>query len=657
VNENMIVVELGRFSLALAFLLTAYGFLFSLLGVQRQDRKMVASTENTMYAVFLLLSIASAALVHALVHRNFAVAYVASHTSRSLEMFYTVSAFWAGQEGSLLFWALMLAMFSSVVVFQNRHKNRDLMPYVVAVLSFTLLFFIALMIFSTNPFAASPFIPRDGHGLNPLLQNMGMTWHPPTLFLGYVAFTIPFAFSVGALATGNLSTTWIKSTRRWTIFAWLMLSIGIVLGMQWAYVELGWGGYWGWDPVENASFMPWLVGTAYLHSVMIQEKRGMLKIWNIVLIILTFFLCIFGTFITRTDIVASVHTFGDTNLGPFFLAYMGVIVAVSYGLMFLRLDSLKSKNELDSLLSREATFLLNNLILVGVLVAVFVGTMFPAFSKQLTGQEISLRAPFFNRVNVPLALLLLFLMGICPLIAWRKASTKNFEKNFLRPFMISLITPVLLFIFGVTDVLAITSYTLCVFVMSTIIIEFVRGTEARHKIVNEEYYLAFFRLIWKNKRRYGGYIVHIGMIFIYLGITGSSSHKIERETALSIGESFTIRDYTITYENFDKFETSGKVSLVAKLKLEKDGVLLEELYPEKNFYKTEEQPISEIALHWNLAEDFYVIFSGIDAGGKGLFRVLVNPLLVWIWIGCFVLAVGGIIAIWPSKTRTAEAGV
>ncbi len=653
-NESMVAVELGRFSLVLAFLVSGYAFTFSILGGKLDKRRLVASTESSMHAIFILLSIASGALIHALVNHNFAVKYVYSHTSRSLETFYTVSAFWAGQEGSLLFWVLMLAFFSSIVVFQNRHKNRDLMPYVVAVLSFTIMFFLFLMIFSTNPFATYPSTPADGHGLNPLLQNPGMTWHPPTLFLGYVGFTIPFAFSIGALVTGNLGNTWIKSTRRWTIFAWLMLSIGILLGMQWAYVELGWGGYWGWDPVENASFFPWLAGTAYLHSVMIQEKRGMLKTWNIVLVILTFFLCIFGTFLTRTDLVSSVHTFGDSNLGPSFMVFMIIIVAVSYGLMFSRLDDLKSKNELDSLLSREATFLLNNLALMSILVAVLIGTLFPAFSKMLTGNEISLRAPFFNRVNIPLALVLLLLMGVCPLIAWRKATLKNFERNFLRPFLISAALPLILYVFGVTHPVALVSYTFSLFVTVAIVIEFVRGTEARHNLVGEGYLLALGKLIWKNKRRYGGYIVHLGMVMIFFGITASSAHNIEKEATLSKGESFSIRNYKITYENYDEFETSNKLSMVAKVRLDKDGETVEELYPEKNLFKGEDQPVTEIALHWNLVEDFYLIFSGVDANGRASFRMLINPFLVWIWIGGVVLAIGSLIALLPSTKKITE---
>jgi len=649
------MVELGRFSLGLALVVSAYAFLFSIVGAQAKSRKLVVSAESSIHAIFLLLSIASVSLVHALVNRNFALKYVASNTSRSLEMFYTVSAFWAGQEGSLLFWSVTLAMFSSVVVYQNRHRNRELMPYVVAVLAFTLFFFVFLMSSYSNPFEILPYVPPDGHGLNPLLQNMGMTWHPPTLFLGYVSLTIPFAFSIGALATGNLSSTWIKSTRRWTVFAWLMLSIGIVLGMQWAYVELGWGGYWGWDPVENASFMPWLAATAYLHSVMIQEKRGMLKVWNIVLVILSFILCIFGTFITRTDIVESVHTFGESGLAPFFLAFMGITLAVSLGLMFYRMDSLKSKNELDSLLSREATFLLNNLLFMAILAAVFIGTMLPSFIEGIFGYKIHIRIPFFNKVNVPMALMLLFLMGICPLIAWRKATLKNFEKNFLYPFGVSIASALLLY--GEVTTIALISYSLCVFVMVTITIEFARGTIARHKLVGEGYLPAFFKLISKNKRRYGGYIIHIGVVMMFVGITGSSVNKLEKEAVLSIGESFAIRNYKITYENFDEFETNAKFSSVAKLRLERDGEFVENIYPEKNFYKGDKQPLSEIALHWNLSEDFYVIFSGTDASKRAIFRVLINPLLVWIWIGGIVLTIGSIIAILPSSKKTQEVSV
>jgi cytochrome c-type biogenesis protein CcmF len=432
------MIQIGFYSIFIALFLSSYSGLAAVLGIRSRIAGMIASAENAAYAVFGFLTLASVAMVYALITRDFQIAYVSSYTNKGLPMLYTLSAFYAGQKGSLLFWGWILSMFSSIALFQNRKKNRQLMPHVLAVLMAVTFFFTFLMVFVTNPFETLNYVPLDGKGLNPMLQNPGMIFHPPTLFLGYVGFTIPFAFALAALFTGHLGDVWIKTTRKWTIFSWFFLTAGNLFGMEWAYVELGWGGYWAWDPVENASFMPWIVGTAYLHSVMIQEKRGMLKVWNIVLIFLTFLLTIFGTFITRSGLIASVHSFGESTLGWFFLLFLVITLLISLSLLIYRLPYLKSKNQLDSLFSRESSFLLNNLLFVGIAFTVFWGTLFPIISEAVRGIKITVGAPFYNAVITPIGLALLLLTGICPLIAWRKTTLVNFARKIVLPSIFAI---------------------------------------------------------------------------------------------------------------------------------------------------------------------------------------------------------------------------
>src|SRR5215475_1549796 len=429
------MIELGPLAINLAFVLSAYAVVISLIGAWRGRRDFVASAEHAVLAVWGAVLVAVAALLHALVIHDFRLEYVAAYSSSTLPLYYTVAALWGGQKGSLLWWLLILSSISAVVVLQNRHKNRDLMPYVMAVLMTVALFFSALLVFITPPFELLAVPAKEGRDLNPLLQNYWMTIHPPSLYTGFVGMSVPFAFAMAALASGKLGDVWIRTTRRWTLFAWFFLSLGNLFGALWAYEVLGWGGYWAWDPVENAAFMPWLTGTAFLHSVMIQEKKNMLKVWNMVLVILTFSLTIFGTFLTRSGVISSVHSFTQSGLGPFFLGFLAVILTVSIALLVWRLPMLRSENELDSLLSRRSAFLFNHLILVRIAFAVFWGTVFPVISEWVRGVKITVGPPFFNRVNAPLGLALLFLMGVGPVIAWRRASWSNLKKSFLWPLV------------------------------------------------------------------------------------------------------------------------------------------------------------------------------------------------------------------------------
>ncbi|MFQ5886103.1 MAG: heme lyase CcmF/NrfE family subunit, partial [Anaerolineae bacterium] len=502
------MTDIGHVALLLALAISAYAALAFFLGAKRGYPELVASAVNGVFAVCGLVTLATAALLYALLTRDFQVEYVASYTSRDLPLFYTASALWAGQKGSLLLWGWLLSVFAVVVLLQNRDgRNRELLPYISMVLMIAELFFLILMTFTSDPFHRLPFLPADGQGLNPLLQNPGMVFHPPTLYLGYVGFTVPFAFAIAALITGRLGYAWIRSTRRWVLFSWRFLGIGNLLGAQWAYVELGWGGYWAWDPVENAGLMPWLMGTAYLHSVMIQERRGMLKVWNLILIIVTFLLCIFGTFITRSGIISSVHAFGVSKLGPYFLGFMGVTLIAALWLLFERLGELRGENELDSLISRESSFLLNNLILVGATFAIFWGTIFPMISEAVTGNKITVAAPFFNQINGPVFLVLILLIGICPLIGWRRASPENLARNLLWPLTAALVFAAILLFLGVRQSYALLSFSVCGFVAATIFLEFFRGVRARHRMRGENPLRALISLVGKNKRRYGGYIV------------------------------------------------------------------------------------------------------------------------------------------------------
>ncbi len=643
-------MNIGYFSIIAALIVSVYAAVCSAIAKKTGNMKLISSSRNAVFVVSGLITITAASLLYALITHNFQLEYVASYTSRSLPLFYTISAFYAGNAGSLLLWVWFLSIFASLVVIQNLRQNRDIMPYVISVMMTVASFFLFLLVFVTDLFKKLPFVPQDGQGLNPLLQNPGMLFHPPTLYMGYVGFTIPFAFAIASLMTGRLGDEWIRSTRRWTIFAWLFLAIGNLFGSWWAYVELGWGGFWMWDPVESASFMPWLVATAYLHSVIIQEKRDMLKVWNMILIILTFVLTIFGTFLTRSGIVSSVHAFAESPLlGYLFLGFIVIILIFSYGLLIKRLPLLSSRNELDSLLSRESSFLLNNLLLVGATFAIFWGTVFPIISEVVRGVKVTVGPPFFNQVTIPIFLTLLLLTGICPLISWRSASRRNLMKNFLYPFTAGLTGGIVLFIMGIRNTLALISFTLSIFVATTILTEFIRGTMARREMTGEGRLKAFFTLIRKNKRRYGGYVVHIGIILIFIGVTGKA-FKSEKVVTLTKGESSTVKNYTLRYDSYSEYPTRNKYIVATTLSIYKEGKKVGILTPEKDFYKGQEQPSSEVAIRSTLEEDLYVILAGYK-NGSATFKIIINPLMSWMWIGGYVLVLGGIIVLWPDRKR------
>ncbi len=644
------MVDVGSLSLAVAWVLALYAIGMALAGAHWRKRDFVASAEHAALAVWGLTVIAVAALLHALVTHDFNIEYVAHYSSTTLPLNYTVAALWGGQAGSLLFWLLILTSMSAVVHLQNREKNRELMPYVTVVLMLIAVFFLSMLNFITPPFQRLAFTPAEGRDLNPLLQNYWMTIHPPSLYMGYVGCAIPFAFGMAALISGKLGDVWIRTTRRWTLLAWFFLSLGNLFGAEWAYLVLGWGGYWAWDPVENAAFMPWLTCTAFLHSVMIQEKKNMLKVWNMVLVILTFSLTIFGTFLTRSGVISSVHSFTQSGLGPFFIGFLGIILVLSLGLLIWRLPLLRSENELDSMLSRESAFLLNNLILVGIAFSVFWGTVFPVISEAVRGVKITVGPPFFNKVNAPLGLILLFLTGVGPVIAWRRASARNLQKSFLGPVSLGFVTGIVLFIEGMRNYYAIVSFSLCAFVLSTIVMEFFRGVRARQAMMGENPLTALRHLIGKNRRRYGGYIIHIGMVMMFLAITGTSAFKQEKQITLNPGESFEMGRYTLRYDGVEPRETPHLAFLTAKIAVLQNGRQIDMLQPEKRFYKKPEQPTTEVAIRSTLGADLYLVLGSYDEASKmATIQAYINPLVGFLWWGGIVLAFGTGVTIWPAR--------
>jgi len=654
------MAKTGRIAIILAFVLSLYSMTASFYGAKTNKSEFVKSARNAAFAVFVLLTIASLSLIHSLLTLDYSLKYVASNTSNDLRPLYRFTAFWAGQAGSLLLWAWILSIYIALVLWFNRARRSALLPYVLTTLAAISVFFIFIIAFVESPFEKLPFLPVNGRGLNPLLQNAYMAIHPVCLYIGYVGVAIPYAFAMGALLSGKLGDEWIRHSRRWTLFAWSFLAVGLVLGARWAYLELGWGGYWSWDPVENAAFMPWLTATAFLHSVMIQEKKGMLKKWNVSLIIITFFLALFGTFITRSGIISSVHSFAQSDIGPYFLSFIAFVLLFSFSMFLVRVDRLKSENRFESLLSRESAFLFNNLLFLSAALAVFLGTIFPIVTEAIRGNRLLVGPPYFNRVNVPIALVLILLMGVGPLISWRRASKKNLLKNFLMPSLLGLAVAVVLFLRGMRDAYAIISFALCMFVATTVFVEFWRGTRVRARR-GENHLLALLRLISKNRRRYGGYIVHIGIVLLVIGVTASSAFVIRREVVLNVGESMTIGKYRLVFDGLDHYTNDAKNATIANLTLYEGGKNLGALRPESNLFKYQGNrqidKETEIALRSTIKDDLYVVLTSFDSGdnsggtgggGRGNFTVLINPMVSWIWAGGIVIALGGLVTMWPS---------
>ncbi|MGH2452422.1 MAG: heme lyase CcmF/NrfE family subunit [bacterium] len=645
------MADLGYFAVLASLVTSAYAITAAVAGARRAHEPLLIGARRGVIAIAFLLTVASAILVGSFIGRDFSVSYVAENTNLSTPLAYRISGFWGSMDGSLLLWAWILSLYGAAVVLINRDRHKRLMPYVIAVLMGVLAFFLLLLSSVSNPFDRLPFPPADGRYLNPLLEDPGMFIHPPTLYLGYVGITVPFAFAVAALITGELGEEWLRSMRRWAIMSWYFLGMGLTIGGWWAYHVLGWGGYWGWDPVENSAFMPWLVMTAYLHSVMVQERRGMLSVWNLGLIIVAFGLSIFGTFLTRSGVVSSVHSFARSSIGPVFVIFLAVAMTATLGLLLARMDRLREHNYLESLLSREASFLFNNVVLTAAAATVFLGTTFPMLYEAVKGIKIFIGPPYFNQVFVPIALLTLLLMGIGTHIPWVQESPARLGRRLYAAGMLAAAAGVVLIVFGIRKPAALSGFVLSVFVVAITLSEFGRGLAARRRL-GEGMAGGVFSLLRVNPQRYGGYIVHVGVLLMVVGITASSAFSRQVETGLAPGGQVQIGRYRLTLNGVIPYRDSTRAGMAARISVSNAGRDLGELSPAQVMHLASQQPVTLIGLRSTPRDDLYVIFSGVIEGEARL-RILLNPLVFWIWVGAGVITAGTLVAVLPGRRRLA----
>jgi cytochrome c-type biogenesis protein CcmF len=653
------MADLGRAALVTSLLLLVYALVAGSLAAWQGRRRLAESAQNALLGSFAATLVAAVVLLTALARHDFSFQYVAEHTSRELPLGYTLTAFWGGQEGSLLLWLLVLCGYSGAAVLTARRAGQEVLAWVVPVLGLVGTFFALLLVFVASPFATQP-PAADGAGLNPSLQNPYMAVHPPLLYLGYVGLTVPFAFAMGALLARRTDERWIVATRRWTLAAWMFLGIGQLLGAHWAYVEIGWGGYYAWDPVENAALMPWLAATAYLHSVMIQEKRGMLKVWNVLLVALAFGLSLFGTFLTRSGIVQSIHSFTQSSIGPWFLGFICLIAAGSVTLIFARLPLLRAKTRLESLVSREATFLYNNLLLVALALTILWGVVYPLLSEAVTGEAASVSKPYYNFFLHTFGLPLLLLMGIGPLVAWRRASLRALGRTFLWPLGVAVVAGIGLLALGAgSSRIGVIAYTFSVFVLASIVLEFARGTAARKALGTETWVGAFTSLVERNRRRYGGYIVHAAVVLLALGVTGSSAYETIRAGRVAPGQGFNVADHRVVFRGYETSLESNHRAIRALVDVYRGGSYLGRYKPGKNQYFAEDQISNEVAIRHDLLTggDLFMIADQVNRDGTLDLKVLQKPLVNLIWLAGFVFLGGSLIALWPDareERRLAE---
>ena len=646
------MATLGTFLLLASFVVASYALASSVAGARRRSRRLIESGVGAFYLVAALMTVASAIIVHAFVTGNYSIKYVQRYSDSAQPLAYKFASYWGGLDGSIMFWVFLLSVFGTVAVAMNRERQRELIPWVVAVISATEMFFLFLMVIHNNPF--STFLaqtPTDGKGLNPLLQNFYMAIHPPSLYTGFVAMTIPYAFGIAALVTGHLDDSWLRAVRRWTMIGWLFLTFGLTLGMLWAYEELGWGGFWGWDPVENAGLLPWFTATAFLHSVMVQERRGMLRVWNVTLVIVTFFLTIFGTFMTRSGVVQSVHAFGeDRELAWMFTVFMVSLLTFSFGLVIYRLPLLKARHELDSWASREAAFLANNWILLFSAFFVLFATMFPTLSETLTGQRLTVGPPFFNKWMQPIGLLLLVLTGIGPLLAWRKSSRAAMLDQFAWPAGAALVTAGAVYAFGIPMWASGICFALCAFVFVTIAQEFIGGARVRRGATGTDFFTAIIGLVGRSRRRYGGYIVHLGIVLMFLGFAGQG-FKQDLQVLLKPGEHATLGRFTIQHDALTVTSDEQKQMITGRVTVSRGGAPIAEMTPAKWFFnKHEQEPTTEVAIRRAAGEDLYIVLAGYDVATQtATYTITINPLINWIWLGFGVLAFGTGLALLPES--------
>ncbi|MGC8857019.1 MAG: heme lyase CcmF/NrfE family subunit [Anaerolineae bacterium] len=668
------LADFGYGVLVIAFIVTLYSVVMAVLGARQNSARFIESARRAMLLTWPLITLSAASLVILLVTNRFDVSFVYEVTSRSMPTYLKITAWWGGQAGSLVFWSWLMSAFASLVTLRKWDRDREFLPWVIVVTQITVAFFLMLVIFFENPFARMWFasngevikamfqpkgaipvpLQADGRGLNPLLRHPGMIIHPPMLYLGFVSFVIPYAFAMAALITGRTDDRWIRITRRWALWAWLFLSFGLVLGGRWAYDVLGWGGYWGWDPVEIAAFMPWLTGTAFLHSVMIQEKRGLLKHWNMILILLTYALVIFGTFLTRSGVLSSVHAFAQSTIGPLFFAFIGLTFIISTALLIWRWPGLRSETEMKSMLSREALFLLNNLLFMSVLIVCFWGVIFPLISELATGQKVTVGPPFYERATAPLFAALMLLMGIAPLSAWGNSTLQTLGRALWKPSTISVVITGALALTYTHNVIALIGFFLVAFVIAVTLNEFWRAIRARQKAQNENFFTALWRLFGRNRRRYGGYVIHLSMMLMAIGILGIELFQVETQGTVAVGQSLKLGGYTVEYKEIASWDDMPKGVNYTRAVVnvyDKNGNFLGELHPRKDFYFDTQQNMTIPGLRSTLKDDLYVLlvdWQPISANGA-TFKIYVNPLVNWLWIGSIVFFFGILIAAWPER--------
>ncbi len=665
------LAEFGYGILVVTFALALYSVGAAIHGAVTKSSVMVESARRAMLLTWPLLSVSALALIYLLVNNHFEVQFVYEVTSRSMPAYLKVTAWWGGQAGSLLFWSWLLSAFTSLVTLRKWNRDREFLPWVIVVANVTLAFFLGLNIFFENPFArlfqtldgniaaytfqpanSVLFAPQDGRGLNPLLRHPGMIIHPPMLYLGFVSFVIPYAFAMAALITGRTDDRWIRITRRWTLWAWLFLSFGLVLGGRWAYDVLGWGGYWGWDPVEIAAFMPWLTGTAFLHSVMIQEKRGLLKHWNMLLIIMTYALVVFGTFLTRSGVLSSVHAFAQSAIGPAFFIFIGLTFISSVVLLIHRWDSLRGETEMKSLLSREALFLLNNLLFMSVLVVCFWGVIFPLISEIATGQKVTVGPPFYERANAPLFATLMLLMAVAPLSAWGHSTMETLGRALWKPAVAATVITAIIGFTYTQNVIALIGFFLVALVLLVTLYEFWRASRARQRAQGESFLAALYRLTGRNRRRYGGYIIHISMMLMAIGILGIELFQTETQGTIQVGESLRLQNYELIYEDIARFPgPDGREVTRAVVQVYQDGQPVAELHPRTDYYWDAQQNMTIPGVRATLKDDVYILLVDWEPASAigATFKIYVNPLVNWLWIGSIVFFFGVLIAAWPDK--------
>lgn len=665
----------GFGALIITFIVAIYGIGAAAYGGVKNSARWVESARLAMLLTFPLVTLSALSLIFLLVTGQYQVQYVYSVTSSSMPVYLKISALWGGQAGSLILWSWLMSAFASAVALRRWDRDGEFLPWVILVSLVTLAFFVSLSIFIENPFerfwwsasgrqvaamfqpaGATALVPYDGNGLNPLLRHPGMIFHPPMLYLGFVSFVIPFAFAIAALATGRSDDRWIRVTRRWTLVAWLFLSLGLILGSRWAYDVLGWGGYWAWDPVEIAALLPWLSGTALLHSVMIQEKRGMFKRWNMVLVIVTYALVIFGTFLTRSGVLSSVHAFSQSAIGPLFFGFIGLTFIVSLALLLYRWNDLRSAGQMSSLLSREALFLLNNLLFVLVLLVCFWGMTYPLISELFTGQKVTFGASFYERTTGPLFAGLMLLMGVAPLSAWGRSTYQTLGRAIWKPALFAVVVPVAALALGVRSPGALLAFFLVGFAIAVTVYDYGRAVWTRHRRTQESLPRAFWNLAGHNRRRYGGYIIHLGVILMSLGLIGMEMFQTETQGTLNTGESMTLDGYTITFRSLAQWNnTDGRNVARAVVDVYKDGQYLGQLAPRRDYYFDSQQSATIPGVRSTLEDDLYLVLVTWEEFNtdQATFKLFHNPLVNWLWLGGAVLVVGMLVAAWPDRETQA----